>query len=243
MRFENKTALVTGAAFGIGRAVAKKLAADGAALALTDIAMSELETLKDELEASGTTVYVYECDVSDETRVREVADDAIAKLGHLDILINNAAYFREGLGPFVDQDPAMWRRKIDVNILGTMFMTHAVLPHMYERRKGSIVNVASVAGIYGIANLTDYSMTKGAVLSFTYALAREAAAYNVNVNAMSPGNINARNDEHYTDLHLSYLGPFGTPEECANVICFLASDEAKWVSGVNFTADGCRAKI
>ena len=120
-------------------------------------------------------------------------------------------------------------------------MTSAVLPGMYSRGYGKIVNVGSVAATYGIINMVDYSMTKGAVVSFTAGLAREAIQHGVYVNCVSPGNIAS------TDVNnqpaLAYIGRSGSPEECANVILFLASDDASYVSGVNYIVDGCRKKI
>ena len=113
------------------------------------------------------------------------------------------------------------------------------VPYMIAQRSGRIVNLASVAGIYGIRDMVDYSLTKGAILSFTTGLAREVGEYNITVNAVSPGNINT-----YGNLpELSYMNRSGTPEECANVIAFLASDEASFVSGSNYVVDGSRKKI
>jgi 3-oxoacyl-[acyl-carrier protein] reductase len=241
MDFTDKTALVTGAANGIGRATALLLAKGGADVAITDINEAGLASLKAEIEALGRRCYAYRCDAASEDDCRDTAVRAIADLGHLDILINNAGIFRDGIMPFHEQTTEIWKRKIDINIYGVLYMTHAVLPHMYERRYGRIVNVASVAGIYGIRNMVDYSMTKGAILSFTYGLAREAAEYGVAVNAMSPGNIGSTDGDGGASL--SYMNRRGEPEECAKVIAFLASDDASWVNGVNFTADGCRKKI
>ena len=241
MDFTNKTALVTGAANGIGRATALLLAKGGADVAVTDINEAGLASLKAEIEALGRRCFAYRCDAASEDDCRDTAAKAIADLGHLDILVNNAGIFRDGIMPFHKQTTEIWKRKIDINIYGVLYMTHAVLPHMYERRYGRIVNVASVAGIYGIRSMVDYSMTKGAILSFTYGLAREAAEYGVAVNAMSPGNIASTDNDG--GAALSYMNRRGEPEECAKVIAFLASDDASWVNGVNFTADGCRKKI
>lgn len=241
MKFCNKVALITGAASGIGRATAHQMAQQGADLIVTDIDTNGLITLQEEITAMGRTCHMYPCDIANETAVREMVASAVDKMGHIDILVNNAGIFREGCMPFDEQNTAIWKRKIDINIYGVLYTTHAVLPHMYAQRYGRIVNIASVAALYGIPHMTDYSMTKGAVLSFTYALAKEAAAYGVAVNAMSPGNIGSKDTDGGNSL--SYLDRRGEPAECAKVICFLASDDASWVSGVNFTADGCRKKL
>ena len=156
--------------------------------------------------------------------------------GGIDILVNNAGIFRAHYQPFKDQISAYWKQKIEINILGTMYCTHAVMPGMMERRYGRIINVSSVAGVYGLRNMVDYSMTKGAVIAFTKALAKELGPSNITVNAVAPGNIST-----YSELpELSFLGRSGTAEECANVITFLASDEASFVSGQNYQVDGCR---
>lgn len=236
MNFAGKVALVTGATKGIGKAVTDIFIRQGGTVIAVGRNGSALEALKEEY---GEKLLSYQCDVADEQAVRNLVKAAIDKTGRIDILINNAGIYMEDKAPFVQQNSSIWKKKIDINILGTLYMTHAVLPHMIAQRGGRIVNVASVAGIYGIRDMVDYSLTKGAILSFTTSLAREVGEYNITVNAVSPGNINT-----YNDLpELSYMNRSGTPEECANVIAFLASDEASFVSGSNYVVDGSRKKI
>lgn len=236
MNFAGKVALVTGATKGIGKAVTDIFIRQGGTVIAVGRNGSALEALKEEY---GEKLLSYQCDVADEQAVRDLVKAAIDKTGRIDILINNAGIYMEDKAPFVQQNSSIWKKKIDINILGTLYMTHAVLPHMIAQRGGRIVNVASVAGIYGILDMVDYSLTKGAILSFTTSLAREVGEYNITVNAVSPGNINT-----YNDLpELSYMNRSGTPEECANVIAFLASDEASFVSGSNYVVDGSRKKI
>jgi len=242
MTFENRNALVTGAAGGIGKATALKIASFGCGIAVCDINEAGLKAVASEIKDKyGVNTVSYTVDVSDENTCRTMAADAEEQLGHIDILVNNAGIYREGYMPFEKQNSDLWNRKIGINILGTMYLTHALLEPMYSRGWGRIINIASVAGIYGIANMVDYSMTKGAIIAFSAALAREATEKGITVNAVSPGNIvteNGRNNEH-----LSYIGRSGTPEECADLIAFLASDEARYISGVNYPIDGCRKKI
>ena len=236
MNFAGKVALVTGATKGIGKAVTDIFIRQGGTVIAVGLNGSALEALKEEY---GEKLLSYQCDVADEQAVRDLVKAAIDKTGRIDILINNAGIYMEDKAPFVQQNSSIWKKKIDINILGTLYMTHAVLPHMIAQRGGRIVNVASVAGIYGIRDMVDYSLTKGAILSFTTSLAREVGEYNITVNAVSPGNINT-----YNDLpELSYMNRSGTPEECANVIAFLASDEASFVSVSNYVVDGSRKKI
>ena len=238
--FEGRVALVTGAAVGIGRAAALMLARRGADVVIVDIDERGLEAVKNSIADMGREVLSYVCDVSDEERVGEIAQDVLARFGKLDILINNAGIFRDDNIPFVEQNSSIWRRKVEVNIMGTLYFTYAFLPSMLERKYGRIINLASVAGKYGIANMADYSMTKGAILAFSKALAREVAADGVLVNTVSPGNIG---EGYHSPSRLAYMDRNGRPEEVAELICFIASDRASYLSGEDYVIDGCRKKI
>lgn len=240
MDFHGKAALITGASRGIGLATAVNLARGGAALALIDLNEEGLHAAKTQLEALGVRVLTWPCDVSDEARVQAVCADAEEKLGRIDILVNNAGIYRAHCVPFAESESAFWRDKIEVNILGTMYFTRALLPGMLRRHYGRIINLASVAGVYGIANMTDYSMTKGAIIGFTHALAKEVTSQGVLVNAVSPGSID--DDPACMPIH-SFMGRAGSFAECAEVICFLASDAASYVAGQNYLVDGCRRKM
>ena len=240
MDFQGKAALITGASRGIGLATAEKLAKNGAAVALVDVNEEGLRAAKAHLEAFGGRVLTYPCDVSDEARVQAVCADAERSLGKIDILVNNAGIYRAHCLPFAESESAFWRDKIEVNILGTMYFTRALLPGMLARHYGRIINLGSVAGVYGIANMTDYSMTKGAIIAFTHALAKEVTSQGVLVNTVSPGSID--DDPASMPVH-SFMGRAGSFAECAEVICFLASDEASYVAGQNYIVDGCRRKM
>ncbi len=236
MDFSGKTALITGAGRGIGEACALQLARGGAQIVVNDLKAENLQELCQKLDQMNAAYLACPCDVADEAAVRAMVAKAIAAFGKIDILVNNAGIFRAHYQPFKDQISAYWKQKIEINILGTMYCTHAVMPGMMERRYGRIINVSSVAGVYGLRNMVDYSMTKGAVIAFTKALAKELGPSNITVNAVAPGNIST-----YSELpELSFLGRSGTAEECAHVITFLASDEASFVSGQNYQVDGCR---
>ena len=234
MDFQNKVAIVTGAAVGIGRATARQLARGGARVILMDVDRAGLEALEQELPGSVS----YVCDVSDEALVHQIVEDVIRRFGQIHILINNAGIYKEDNPAFVESSSAFWKKKIDINILGTMYMTQAVLGNMLEHHYGRIVNLGSVAGVYGLAHLVDYSMTKGAIISFTAALAKQVGPTGITVNCVSPGNIAPPEVANYPDM--SFLGRSGTPEEAAEVICFLASDAASFVTGQNYLVDGAR---
>lgn len=240
---KNKTALITGAAVGIGRATAIKFAEKGFNLVLLDLDSQGLEKVKG--ECVGTEVMTKVCNVSDEAKVKAAVDEAFKKFGTIDVLINNAAIWRE-FASFLSLKAESWEKYLNVNIMGTVYPTRAVLGKMLEQGWGRIINVASVAGVYGNANMVHYSATKGAVISMTKALAKETAAHGVTVNAVSPGSVSpAENDDiKYTEpSELSFSGRTGSDEENASLIAFLASDEAGYISGQNIQIDGCRKKM
>ena len=240
MKFEGKTALVTGAAAGIGKAVAIKLAKEGAKVAIIDVDAEKLEPVKKEILAFTKDVAALKCDISNETEVYETVKVIEDTFGRVDILINNAAVWR-CWDSFVSTSTDEWRKFIDINILGTVYCTKAVLPKMLENKYGKIVNVSSVAGVYGNTNMVHYSATKGAVIAMTKALAKEVIDKGVYVNCVSPGTVSPEMDTASPN-ELSYLGRQGTCNENANLICFLASDDATYIAGQNIQIDGCRKK-
>lgn len=238
--YTGKIALVTGAAINIGKATSLILARGDAKVIAVDLNEAGLDSLKTELRAFGADADTYVCDVSDEARVREVCTDALKKNGHVDILVNNAGIYNCDIMPFADSEPEMWKKKIDINIYGTLYFIHALLPSMIENRSGRIINLASVAGMYGKATMADYALTKGGIIAFSKSLAREVAQYGILVNSVSPGNIDP-DPRHAPGL--SYLDRSGSPEECAELICFLAGNKGSFLSGENYVVDGCRKLI
>lgn len=244
-RFEGQVALITGASVGIGRATAHRMAEQGARLALVDFNEETLMRLKEELSAYGEDILYFVGDVSDENRTREIVAETENALGKIDILINNAALWRD-MSPFVEVDTALWRRYLEINVMGTVYYTQAVLAGMIARGYGRIVNVASVAGVYGNRRMVHYSATKGAVISMTKALAKEVAPDGVTVNAVSPGTVNSSKKPEM-DLtqpsEMNYSGRTGSAIENADLICFLASREAGYINGQNIQIDGCRRTL
>lgn len=243
--FKGKTAIVTGAAVGIGRAVTHKLLAMGAAVTAADVSEGGLAALKSELKDAGDRLLTCVCDVSDEAQVNETARLSAERFGTADILVNNAALWREG-SAFVDTTPEFWHRYIGVNVMGVVMFSRAVLPDMIAKNYGRIVNVASVAGVYGNRNMACYSATKGAVISLTKALAKEVATLNVRVNSVSPGSVSDSSDRDMdasTRTSLSYSGRTGTDNENADLICFLAGDRAAYLNGENIIIDGVRHSL
>ena len=242
MNFTGKTALVTGASVGIGRACALELAEFGASLVLLDVNFEKLSAVKEEILSYTDKVLIYQCDISDESRVFEVVSDAISQFGKIDILVNNAALWRS-FTTFLDTPTEEWKRYFDVNVFGTTYVTKAVLPSMIEQKYGRIINVASVAGSNGNRDMAHYSATKAAVIAFTKSLAKQMADKGITVNSVSPGTVSPSNNDdvnHYIPSATCYMGRTGTGRENAELICFLASYKAPYINGQDIKIDGCR---
>jgi 2-hydroxycyclohexanecarboxyl-CoA dehydrogenase len=244
MRFEGKSALITGGASGIGAATAERLAAEGARVALGDINEEGALALAGELDG-----FACRLDVSDTESVATAVASVQAEIGPIDVLVNNAG--TDLFSFFVKTDPGLWDFVLGVNLRGVMAVTHAVLPGMQERRAGAIVNVASEAGRVGSQGSAVYSAAKAGVIGFTKAIARESARYRVRVNAVAPGPIetpllNAA-PQVYGELgerlkqgmvNATVMGRCGEPEEVAASIAFLASDDASYITGQTLNVSG-----
>ena len=245
MNTQKMTALITGAAVGIGRATAIKFAQNNINLSLLDMNFEGLENLKSELSQYCIDVLIFKCDVSDSAQVKKIVGDTEKHFGKIDILVNNAALWRS-YNSFLDTPDEEWKKYININIMGVVYCTKAVLPDMLKNKYGRIINVSSVAGVYGNANMVHYSATKGAVISLTKALAKEITDKGVLINSVSPGSVSPSDnmDVNFSQQsELSFMGRTGTDMENANLIYFLASDEASYISGQNIQIDGCRRKM
>lgn len=245
MEFEHKVAMITGAAVGIGRACALKLAEEGASLLLLDYNAASLGELKKDLAPYADRVRYAVCDVSSEDAVNCAVREGEEQFGKIDILINNAALWRD-CAAFVDLTDADWEKYLGINVMGVVHCTRAVLPGMMARHYGRVVNVSSVAGIYGKWHMVHYSATKGAVISLTQALAKEMTEYGVLVNCVSPGSVSPsenRDVNFSNETPLSYMRRSGTDRENAELIAFLCSDRATYIAGQNIAIDGCRKML
>jgi NAD(P)-dependent dehydrogenase (short-subunit alcohol dehydrogenase family) len=248
MKFENKVAIVTGAGGGIGRAIALALAKEGADLVLNDIALEPMNKVAEEIKTVGSKVMAERADVTNSIEIRQMVKNTLVKFGGVDILINVAGGSGRKRGYFHEIPDDVWGPVIDLNLKGTLVCCHAVIEHMIQKGRGKIINIASVAGMIGSSvGMTPYSAAKAGVIGFTKSLAKELAPFGINVNCVSPGptatQLLLRHGEETAKKlgTLNYLKRLGKPEEIANVVVFLASDEASYIVGQNYAVCGGRS--
>jgi 2-deoxy-D-gluconate 3-dehydrogenase len=240
-----KTAFITGASRGIGRAIAVAYAEAGADVALVARDEALLAEVRKEVEAVGRNAVVLPCDVTDRERVIEVVQSAISELGALDIVVNNAGG-TSFMVPFTDMRFGGWEKVMRLNVDSIVHVCQAVAPHMLERRSGSVINVASVAGLGGTPTLAPYGASKAAVISLTRSLAMEWGHSNVRVNALCPGwtatdlNRNLWENEDASRAMTANvpMQRWGRPEEMAGPAIWLGSDASSFVTGQAIVVDG-----
>jgi 2-hydroxycyclohexanecarboxyl-CoA dehydrogenase len=249
LRLADRTALVTGGASGIGAATCRRLAAEGARVAVTDLNLDGANAIADEVGGAA-----YELDVRSEESIAAAVAGAESDLGPIDALVNNAGY--DEWGWFTKTEPALWDRVLAVNLRGVIAVTHAVLPGMQERRRGRIVCTASEAGRVGSSGSAIYSAAKAGVIGFTKAIAIENGRFGITANAVAPGPIETpllmAAPEAYGDMGKrlvenmigqTNLRRLGQPDEVAAAIAFLASDDASYITGQALGVSGGLARI
>ena len=257
---EDKVAIITGGAGGIGSAIARRFLSEGARVVIADVndeagaaAVKEMGALGKDLGALGSVRYV-RCDIGDSGSVRNLLDATIAAFGPVDILVNNAAVL--AARDFLDLEEAEFDRVIRVNLKGSFLVGQAVARHMVERIKaggkpGAIINLSSVNAVFAIANQVPYSVSKGGINQLTKVMALSLAEHGIRVNAIGPGSINtemlkatmADAAARGRILSQTPMGRIGEPSEIASIAVFLASDEASYITGQTIYADGGRLPL
>ena len=243
MRFEGKTAIVTGGSRGIGRACVARLAAEGAKVALIYHSNRQAaDAVLAELKGSPGEVRAFQADVRELQRAHEIVDPLFEEWGHIDVLINSAGIVQDGLLGAMTQE--QWRNVIDTNLGGTFNYCHAVTQPMMMMRRGSIVNMSSTAAEFAARGQVNYAASKGGINGLTRSLAKELAPRNVRVNAIAPGMIETDMSQVVRGIagdqikKMIPLKRIGTPEEVAAVAAFLASDDAAYLTGQVLRVDG-----
>lgn len=238
----DRVAIVTGAGQGIGREIALSLARNGAKVVVTDITDKRYKVVK-EIEAMGAQGLPLKCDVSNREEVEKMVNKTIDAFKRIDVLVNNAGIFP--FKSFTEMTEEEWNKVLNVNLKGVFHCTKAVLPKMIEQKYGKIINIASIAGaIIGFFDLAHYSASKAAIVGLTRSLALEVAQYGININAVAPGPIytpgtKELGKEIYEETRRTIpLGRWGLPKDIANLVVFLASDKASFITGQCLVIDG-----
>jgi 3-oxoacyl-[acyl-carrier protein] reductase len=241
--FQDKVVLITGASGGIGRAIAKKFSQDKAKLALNDIAQSEegLKSLVEELKKMGAQVKYFLADISKYEEVEKMMVEIQKEFGKLDVLVNNAGVIADRTLAKMTKEE--WQKVIDVDLTGIFNCSKLALPLLIPNQ-GKIISISSIVGQRGNFGQTNYAAAKAGIIGFTKSLSKEVGRFGVRVNAICPGLIETKMTETIPDQmretvkRLTSLGRMGKPEEVANLIAFLASDESSFITGAIISIDG-----
>ena len=231
-----KTALVTGASKGIGRAIALAYAAKGAKVALVARSEDALKGVAEQIGDLGREALPIAADLGDEAEIRRVATAVLGRFDQVDILVNNAGIIHPKIN-LADFDPDLWRRVIDVNLIGPAILTKAVLPSMMARGAGKIINVSSIGGRKGSAGRSAYRATKAALINLTESIAAEGKPYGINVNCICPGTVDTEGFREAFPGRASDANLM-RPEEIAEIAVFLASDASSAITGMAIDAYG-----
>lgn len=242
MSLQDKVSLITGAARGIGKAIAMKLATEGSNIAICDVDTQALEQTKSQLEETKRDVIAGKVDVTNFEQVQGFIQKILDKFGKIDILINNAGITRDSL--IMRMSDADWDRVIDVNLKGAFNCIKAVAKPMVKQREGRVVNIASIIGVIGNPGQANYAASKGGLIALTKTCAKEFASRNINVNAIAPGFIKTDMTERLPEdwktklLNLIPLGQLGNVGDVANAVLFLVGENSAYITGQVVHVDG-----
>ena len=241
-RLENKIAIITGGAQGIGKATVEKFAAEGAKVIIWDVDESRGDKLCNDLLIQKFFVKFLKVNVADYNDVEKAAEKVINEFNRVDILVNNAGILKDGT--LIKMSPEQWQHVIDVNLTGVFNCTKVIAPYMIEKQFGKIINATSVVGLYGNFGQTNYVASKAGVIGMTKVWARELGRKGINVNAIAPGFIATEMVVSMPDKVIAMmkektpLGRLGEPKDIANAYCFLASEDASFINGTVLSVDG-----
>lgn len=247
-KFKDKTMIVTGGGGGIGGATCRRLAHDGAKVAVFDMNLEAAQRVAADINSTGGTAVAFKCDITDRADVDAAVAATEAHLGPIDVLINNAGW--DVFKPFTKTLPAEWDKLIAINLIGALHMHHAVLPGMVTRKRGRIVNIASDAARVGSSGESVYAACKGGLVAFSKTIAREHARHGITVNVVCPGPTDtallasvaegAPNPEKLMEAFARAipLGRIGQPDDLAGAIAFFASDDARFITGQVVSVSG-----
>ena len=244
MRLKNKTALVTGAAHGIGLAIAQRFAEEGARVVIADLDEEAGQCAANDLCQAGKDALFVRCDVSSSDQVKAAVSLAAKKTGRLDILCNNAAYIAPAWHRSGEAPDEEWERSFRVSLLGAQYCAREVLPHMLHQKSGSIINISSIQGLVAGRNSAAYTSMKHGIIGLTRSLACDYGTENIRCNALCPGAIKTRispipgSELHQRQISKTFLGRIGEPLEVAHAALFLASDESSYITGAVLAVDG-----
>lgn len=239
---ENKVAIVTGASRGIGKVIAEQIAKAGAKTVCVSRSLSDVEKVAKGINGQGFTAIAMACDISNGVQYQDLVKSAIEKFGSVDILVNNAGVTKDNLIMRMSEDD--WDIVIDTNLKGAFNGTKAVTRHMMKQRSGRIINISSVVGLIGNAGQANYAASKAGLIGLTKATAKELASRGITANCIAPGYIETdmtnRLPEKMKNALIEQipLGRIGQATDVAATVCFLASDEAGYITGQTFTVDG-----
>ncbi|MDD5039381.1 MAG: 3-oxoacyl-[acyl-carrier-protein] reductase [Dehalococcoidales bacterium] len=243
MDLSNKVAIVTGSGRGIGRAIALKLAEVGATIVINDIGdSSAVDSAVEEIRAMKRESLAILADVSSTPEVNKLVETTVATFGRVDILVNNAGITRDQL--LLRMSDEDWDKVINVNLRSVFLCTKAVLKYMLKQRYGRIINIASIIGIVGNAGQANYAATKAGIIGFTRSIAKEVGSRGITANAIAPGFIDTQMTQQLGETQRQELqkriplGCLGTPRDVAEAVAFLASDEARYITGQVLGVDG-----
>ena len=239
---ENKVAIVTGASRGIGKVIAKEIAKAGATVVCVSRSQNDIDNVANNINNKGDKAIAIACDITNGKQYQELTKSVIENFGSIDILVNNAGVTKDGLIMRMSEDD--WDIVINTNLKGAFNGTKAVTRHMMKQRSGRIINISSVVGLIGNAGQANYAASKAGLIGLTKATAKELASRGITANCIAPGYIETDMTKQLSDkirdalIQQIPLGRIGQAKDIASIVCFLASDNAGYITGQTFTVDG-----